>query len=132
HGNTAHLPGESRTSLMPQPDRERSNLMWWRTSAAAAAVVGWALWLTPACRADVKPNALIGDGMVLQQQAKVHVWGTADPGEKVSVRFRDQDASTEADGDGHWSVRLDSKEAGGPFALDIEGKNKISVKDVLV
>ena len=36
--------------------------------------------------ADVKLPAIVGDSMVLQQQAEVNVWGWADPGEEVSVR----------------------------------------------
>lgn len=85
-----------------------------------------------AARADVKPNGLISEGMVLQQKTKVRVWGTADAGEKVTVKFRDQEASAEPDKDGRWSVQLDSKEAGGPFPMSIQGKNKIELKDVLV
>ena len=44
-----------------------------------------------AVRADVKPNTLCSDGMVLQQKAKVNIWGTADKGEKVTVHFRDKE-----------------------------------------
>src|SRR5690349_11077221 len=48
-------------------------------------------------RADVKPNPLVSDGMVLQQKQSVRVWGTADPGEKITVRFRDVTTTTQAD-----------------------------------
>ena len=44
-----------------------------------------------AVRADVKPNALCSEGMVLQQKAKSKIWGTADKGEKVTVTFRGKD-----------------------------------------
>src|SRR5262249_7003940 len=37
--------------------------------------------LAPAAKADVKPNPLFSDNMVLQRNASVPVWGTADPGE---------------------------------------------------
>src|SRR6267378_7708668 len=83
-------------------------------------------------RADVKPNRLISDGMVLQQKELVRVWGTADPGEKISVRFRDVTTTTQADKKGNWSVTLASRGAGGPFPMTIEGKNKIELKDVYV
>src|SRR5262249_50507680 len=72
------------------------------------------------------------EGMVLQQKAKARLWGTADPGEKVTVSFRGQDASAQADRDGKWGVQLDSKEAGGPFPLTIQGKNTIELRNVLV
>ena len=45
-----------------------------------------ALW------ADVKPAALFGDHMVLQQGMSVPVWGWADPGEQVTVDHRRSEA----------------------------------------
>lgn len=83
-------------------------------------------------RAEVKPNGLVSEGMVLQQKSKVRVWGTADAGEKVTVKFRDQEASGMPGPDGRWVVELDSKDAGGPFPMSIAGKNKIELKNVLV
>jgi sialate O-acetylesterase len=83
------------------------------------------------CQADVKLNALFGDGMVLQQGMRVPVWGTASNGEKVTVRFRGQEASTTAE-KGKWMVHLEKLEPGGPFELSIEGKNKLTFKNVLV
>src|SRR5262245_22835610 len=85
-----------------------------------------------AAGADVKPHALCTEGMVLQQKAKVHVWGTADKGEKVTVSFRGKEASAEPDADGKWLVTLDSGEAGGPLPMTIAGKNKLDYKNVYV
>lgn len=91
-----------------------------------------ALLAPVAARADVKPNTLCTEGMVLQQKAKVHIWGTADKGEKVTVSFRGKDTSVDADQDGKWLVTLESGEAGGPLPMTIAGKNKIEYKNVLV
>jgi sialate O-acetylesterase len=81
--------------------------------------------------ADVKPNTLFTDGMVLQRDREVHLWGTADAGEKVAVAFRGQEVSTTAD-NGRWSLKINSGAAGGPFPLTISGKNTIALKDVRV
>src|SRR5205823_4242862 len=83
-------------------------------------------------RADVKPHALCGESMVLQQKAKVKIWGTADPAEKVAVDFRGKSAESTADDKGNWSVSLESGAAGGPFPMTIQGKNKIEYKNVAV
>lgn len=83
-------------------------------------------------RADVKLPALISDGMVLQQNAKVNLWGTADAGERVKVTLNDQQASATADGRGEWSVKLGPLSAGGPFTLTIAGKNTIALHNVMV
>ena len=69
--------------------------------------------LAPASRADVKPNPLFSDGMVLQQGANWHFWGTADPDEQISVIVQVnpdgggiQAERTKADKNGNWSVTL--------------------------
>ena len=98
---------------------------------------GWLLilsvgWLAPSARADVKPHALCSEGMVLQQKEPAHIWGTADKGETVAVKFRGTSAQTHADDDGKWLVTLPAGAAGGPFDMTIKGNNTITYKDVMV
>jgi sialate O-acetylesterase len=100
------------------------------TFVAVAATAGLFAVLPP-LRADVKPNHLIGDGMVLQQGVKAPLWGTADDGEEITVTFENQKHTTTAK-DGKWRVDLDPLKAGGPHELTIAGKNTIHVKNVLV
>jgi len=78
--------------------------------------------------AAVKPNGLFTDHGVLQQGVEVPVWGTANEGEKVTVKFQGQEISTVAK-DGRWLVKLKPLKAGGPFAMAI---NDIEIKDLLV
>jgi len=81
--------------------------------------------------ADVKPNTLFSDGMVLQRDRDVQVWGTAETGEKVAVNFRGHEVSTTAE-NGRWSLKISSGTAGGPFPMTISGNNAIALKDVRV
>ncbi len=83
-------------------------------------------------RADVKLPSLLSDGVVLQQGMKVNIWGTADPGEQVTVTLGDQRLSGTADNEGQWQVKLGPLNPGGPFTLTIAGKNTITLHDVLV
>jgi sialate O-acetylesterase len=85
-----------------------------------------------AARADVRPHALCGEGMVLQRNAEVKIWGKADPDEEVTVTFRNQKATTKADAKGDWLVTLKSGQAGGPEKMTIAGKNTIEYGNVLV
>ena len=55
---------------------------------------------------DVKFGAPFGDGMVLQQDVQVPVWGTAATGETVSVAFGGQCQRTVADAHGRWCVHI--------------------------
>lgn len=94
-----------------------------RILAAACALAAAAL-------AEVRLASPFADGMVLQREAAVPVWGTAAPGERVAVEFAGQRATTVAGEDGRWLVRL------APMAASSEGRilraNNAAVSDVLV
>jgi sialate O-acetylesterase len=70
--------------------------------------------------------------MVLQRNMPVPVWGTAAAGEKVTVTFRDQKKTAEADAQGNWQVKLDPLKIGEPATLTIAGTNTLTLDDVLV
>jgi sialate O-acetylesterase len=75
---------------------------------------------------------IFADNMVLQRDGLIPVWGRADAGEKIEVRFHQQVKSAKADKDGYWVVRLDAEKAGGPYDLAVSGKNSIVLKNILV
>jgi sialate O-acetylesterase len=81
--------------------------------------------------AEVKPNSLFTDNMVLQRDKPIKVWGTAATGEKVKVAIGDQATETIAQ-DGKWQVELEPLAAGGPHTLIINGENKLELGNVLV
>ena len=81
---------------------------------------------------SVRVPAILSDHMVLQAGEPVRIWGTADPGEGVSVSFRDQKSQTKADEQGKWSVFLKPLAAGGPGVLSVAASNRIEIQDVLV
>ena len=90
-----------------------------------------ALWLVEA-KAEVKPSPLFSDHMVLQSGMEVPVWGTAPPGEKVTVSLKRQHGTAVADANGRWMVRLSKLKPGGPYEMSIAGSNSIVVHDVLI
>lgn len=90
-----------------------------------------AVALSSFAQAEVKPNPLFSDGAVLQQNADVPVWGTANEGEKVTVEFDGQTASATSK-DGKWMVHLKPHKSGGPFVLKIAGDNTLSINNILV
>ncbi len=83
-------------------------------------------------RADVKMPGLFADHMVLQRDAKVPVWGWAAAGEQVTVECNGQTQSATADAAGAWRVDLDNLKVGGPYVLNVAGKNHLAFSDVLV
>lgn len=83
-------------------------------------------------RADVKLPPFFSDHMVLQRDGRAPIWGTAAPGEAVTVKFRDQERKSVADDKGNWRVVLEKLKVGGPDELTIAGTNTLTLKDVLV
>lgn len=87
--------------------------------------------------AEVRLPHVISDHTVLQREAPIHIWGWAEPEEKVTVRFHAQTRSTEADAQGEWSLWLMPESAGGPYTLTAQGgsggaSSTVTVSDVLV
>jgi sialate O-acetylesterase len=103
-----------------------------RRSAILVTPAVLALLLVVTARADVKLPAIFGDHMVLQRDSAVPVWGTAAPGEEVTVTIAGQSASTKAGPDGKWSVKLTKLSAAGPQTLTVKGANTLTYSDVLI
>jgi sialate O-acetylesterase len=82
--------------------------------------------------AQVRVPRLVSDGMVIQRETPVRIWGWAGPGEKVTVRFDGKATSTITGENQRWEVMLDPHAPGGPYNLDIDGINHIGLRNVLV
>jgi sialate O-acetylesterase len=79
--------------------------------------------------AKITLPTLVSDGMVLQRNQKLNVWGKADAGEKVEVKFLNKNYKTTADQTGNWKITLPEQKAGGPYTMTI---NEITLKDILI
>ena len=62
-------------------------------------------------QANVKLPQLVSDGMVLQRDTKLIIWGWASPGEKVQVKFNKKSVSTITDSEGNWKITFASYES---------------------
>ncbi len=83
--------------------------------------------------AAVSLPAIFKDHMVLQRDRPIPVWGWAEAGQEINVKFADQTKITKADKDGRWKVVLDPQPASAdPRILRISGQSTEVVKDVLV
>lgn len=65
-----------------------------------------AVLLAPSLFAKIEMATPFSDGMVLQREMDVPVWGKAEPGRKIKVSFADSCVETVAAADGAWSVKL--------------------------
>lgn len=82
--------------------------------------------------AAIKLPKLISNGMVLQREKPIKIWGWADVGEKVEVRFAGKNFVTEAGANGKWQLMLPAMKAGGPKKMMLTGTNVITLSDILI
>ena len=75
---------------------------------------------------------LINDGVVLQRDMPVNIWGSAVPGEKLEILLNGKKQSeTITDNGGKWLVVMQPHSAGGPYILKARTlRDSITVKDV--
>ena len=77
---------------------------------------------------------LFSDGMVLQRNTMVDIWGTATPNTDIQILSEwGQKLSTKSNDIGDWKAKLSTPNAGGPFFLKINSnKESFIIKDILV
>lgn len=88
--------------------------------------------MAAAAEATVHLGAPFADGMVLQRDRPVPVWGKASPGEGVTVSFGGQTLHATADGKGMWRVTLAPMKANSVAQTLRVEPGAVEVKDVLV
>jgi sialate O-acetylesterase len=81
---------------------------------------------------EVRLPQLISDGMVLQRNTDVKIWGWADAGEEVTINFNGKTYSAAADSSGKWMATLVPSKAGGPYDMEIKAANLITLKNILI
>ena len=81
----------------------------------------------------VLPN-VIGDNMVLQRDSEVKLWGTAEPGKKVTVStsWSKEKTVVKAGDDGKWTVSVKTAGAGGPFEITFNDGDILTLKNILL
>ena len=98
----------------------------------AAATACWPSFGAAQAAPEFAP--VFTDGAVLQRDAPIAVWGAADPGERVTVRFGRASRSARADDAGNWSVSLPARGASDtPETLTVSARSgEASLGDILV
>ena len=82
---------------------------------------------------NLKLPSLINDGMVLQHNKEIKIWGWTLPQEEVKVIFKEEEYLTAANAEGEWSLFLPAQKAGGPFEMKIiAAAEEITVSDILI
>ena len=88
----------------------------------------------PVAGAKVTLPSLLGDGMVLQRNTRVMIWGSTDRTSTVQVEtsWDGRKYSTRPEKSGNWSVLVDTPDAGGPYSISISDGEKLRLDNVLI
>jgi sialate O-acetylesterase len=86
--------------------------------------------------ADIGLPSLVGDNMVLQQNARVKIWGWSGAAEKITVipSWSNNPDTTTADRNGKWALYIQTPKAGGPFIIAIIGSwgQRVVLQNILI
>lgn len=87
-----------------------------------------------AAEAKVTLPAIFDDGMVLQRESNVNLWGSAKPGStvKITTTWNKTVTKTTAGADGRWKTTVATPEAGGPYDITLNDGEKTVLRDVLI
>ena len=77
---------------------------------------------------------LISNNMVLQQQSKVALWGTADSNAelRVNTTWNNKEYKTTADRSGKWKLLVSTPKAGGPYEISFSDGEKITISNIMI
>jgi len=92
----------------------------------------FSIFLTVSAVGQVRLPKLISDGMVLQRNAHVKIWGWAAEGEKISIHFINSTYNTTADNKGNWHIILPKLKAGGPYNMQVDASNSIIIHNIMI
>ncbi len=79
--------------------------------------------------AKITMPQLFQSGMVMQRGKTIPVWGKADAGETVTIRFNKKQYQTTADANGRWRVDLPKMKAGGPYEMTV---NEQTIDNIMI
>ena len=93
------------------------------------------LFFVTGISAQIQMGPLFSDDMILQRESQVPIWGLASPNEKVTIlsSWNNRTASTKADNQGNWIVKIETPLAGGPYEINISsGDSVLNYSNVLI
>ncbi|MFI2743793.1 sialate O-acetylesterase [Zhouia sp. PK063] len=84
--------------------------------------------------AKISLPSIFTDNMVLQQKAKVPIWGETEPNKSITVTasWDHKNYKTTADATGKWGVTLKTPSYGGPFSITIKGNETKTLHNILI
>ena len=96
--------------------------------------VSFLLW-AGGVQARITLPSFFSDGMVLQQQSSVAIWGNSDrKQQKVTIRtsWNNKKYTVTTDESGSWKVKVETLVYGGPYHIEVSDGETVQINDVLI
>lgn len=93
------------------------------------------LLLAEGTQAKITIPSFFSNGMVLQQQSMVTIWGSSDKQQqKVAVKtsWNNRKYTTRTDELGNWKVKVETPVYGGPYIVEISDGEVVCIENVLI
>lgn len=93
------------------------------------------LLLAEGTQAKITIPSFFSNGMVLQQQSMVAIWGSSDKQQqKVAVKtsWNNRKYTTRTDELGNWKVKVETPVYGGPYVVEISDGEVVCIENVLI
>ena len=71
------------------------------------------------CFGAVRLPSVLGDGMVIQRNQPIKIWGWAEKGEEFTILWNGDTYAATASEEGKWETVLPAMPAGGPHSMQI-------------
>ena len=91
---------------------------------------GWLLFNHALCVAQIRLPRLISDGMVLQRDQPLKIWGWASSKEKIELTFNKKKFKTTTSENGKWEIQLPPQAAQTGMEMILKGKNEIRLQNI--
>ncbi len=85
-------------------------------------------------QAEVRLPAILGDGMVIQRNTDINIWGWAEPNKKIKVTasWSKDKFTTTSDSEGNWLVEIPTGEAMWDQSITIDDGDKLTLNEVMI
>ena len=93
------------------------------------------LLLVEGVQARITLPSFFSDGMVLQQQSAVAIWGSSDrKRQKVTVKtsWNAKKYTAVTDESGNWKVKVETPVYGGPYSIEVSDGEPVHINNVLI
>ena len=79
---------------------------------------------------QIKLPQIINNGMVLQRDTNLKLWGWADANQEITLNFNGEIFSTTSNSNSEWEILLPSQKYGGPYEMIFTAEDSITLTDI--